>query len=212
MNTDADDTTVSVSMTTDDWLPIAAVVVVCCILACVAVRCFAEPTGTTRTVCQGGALLLVVVALLVIIVTIYRRSSSSSSNGDSDACSAGCDEAFSNYEWGNDGFALKNATVSDAQRIVGPKPTDKEANTWQYNPQNTLVDYRFYTTEPEPERVAPVTHPSLGVRDLPEVDVNDRLGETSTRHPDANGTQGKYVLQHPASLAAFPYPTTQYVY
>lgn len=212
---DADDTSVSVSLSMDNWLPIAAVVVVCGILACVAVRCLATDTsGSTQTMCKGGALLLIVVIIIIIAISIYRRSSSSSSSYDDDeTCAAGCDEAFADYEWGYDGFAHKNAVVPTMQRIVGPNPTDNTLNTWQYNPQNTLVDYRFYTTPPSRgERVAPVTRPAVGVRNLPKVPVNDRLGATSTRRPDANGQADRYVLQHPASMATFPYTTTNYIY
>ena len=212
MSNTQDDTTVSVSLTTNDWMPIAAVVLLCGILACIAVRCFADPDSALRTVCQGGALLLMVIALLVIAITLYRRNTAADNDGavcTSDGCSV--PESFADYEWGSDGFQRKGAwhPTADSQRIVGPLPSSPTANTWQYNPQNTLVDYRFYTTQPGPERVAPV---AVGVRNLPNTDVTDLLGETSTRQPDFNGRPDAYVLQHPASIASFPYPTTQYVY
>lgn len=47
-------------------------------------------------------------------------------------------------------------TQHDGKRVVGPDPTKKELVTWQYNPQNTLVDYKFYEVEPDQKGATPI--------------------------------------------------------
>jgi hypothetical protein len=209
---DADDTTVSVSVTMDDWIPIASAVVLCCLIVCLIVKCSTDPSGSLYSVCQGGAFVFVAVLALIAICAIYNRFFKNKNNNNCATCE---NETFSNYQWGDDGF-VPTAWAQDrrTRKIVGPDPTKQSLHTWQYNPQNSLVDYRFFTThDNRTEQLAPIVHPEVGVfSGLPNVHVADVLGPESTRNPDAHGTRTHYVLQHPASAVPFSKPIVQYSY
>ena len=196
-NTDYDDTTVSVSMTMDNWTPIAAIVICCAIAACLIARCF---TGDANSdTCYTFAIVLAVVLLVILIVVCYRRWSSSKA---SDGC-----EGFDDFEWGERGF--EHASWKPDKRthkIVGPDVNSTELRTWQYNPQNSLTDYRFYRTQEgaKPERIAPIARPRVGsYSGLANIDIDDRRGPISTRNPDRNSFTNKYVQQHPATPMPF---------
>ena len=204
-----DDTTLSVSVSVDNWLPIASLVILCLLIVCLIVKCSSNPSGEVHSVCSGVASVFVILLLVLIGILVYNKY-----YVKCDSC--GNEEEFSNYQWGDDGFTHAAWDNKDCrtQRIIGPSPNKPSLHTWQYNPQNTLVDYRFYTTHNKnTTQIAPITRPEVGVYSgLPTVHVNDGLGNLSTRTPDVNGSHTQYVLQHPASAIPINKPIVHYNY
>jgi hypothetical protein len=211
-HTDGDDTTVAVSMTMDNWTPIVAIILCCVIAACLLVTCFTDKSGSTQSACQYSALALAGVLLVVLLVACYRKWSRR--NDDDDRC--GDCENFEDFEWGNNGFEHKTWKADRrTHKIVGPAADSSELRTWQYNPQNSLVDYRFFKTQDgaHTDRLAPIARPRVGVYSgLPNVDVSDELGATSTRFPDLHSCTQKYVQQHTASPIPFQDAPVPYAY
>jgi len=206
-----DDTTVSVSVSMDNWLPIASLVILCCLIICLIVKCSSTPSGGLYSVCSGVAYFFVILLILLIVIAVYNKY-----YVKCDTCGNDNEEEFSNYQWGDDGFTLADWDNKDCRthQIIGPSPNKKSLHTWQYNPQNTLVDYRFYTTHNNnTTQIEPITRPEVGVYSgLPTVHVNDALGTLSTRNPDVNGSHTQYVLQHPASVVPINKPVLHYNY
>jgi hypothetical protein len=204
-HTDHDDTTVSVSMTMDSWTPFVSVLIACGIAACLIVRCFTDDSA--KPLCHMCALVLAVLLLAVLLFVCYRRWAASQSS-----CSD-CD-GFSDFEWGYNGFEHKLWKADKrTHKIVGPDETNSEMRTWQYNPQNTLTDYRYFKTyggnTHQKERLAPIARPRVGsYSGLPNIHIADNLGQVSTRNPDVNSTPAAYAQQHPASPLAFQSPVS----
>ena len=116
------------------------------------------------------------------------------------------EDTFSNYNWGhsNDDAFTHQASLFDPEhttRVTGPRP-DGPLQTWQYNPQNTLVDYAFYESPANgdaPVRLSPLANGNIGKRDQPPY-VRDGQGVCNN-----NPAQQTYKVKHVAS--ALPVPT-----
>lgn len=170
--------TTSFIHTTKNALTCAMILIVCFLAAVLAVQeiCSLRPSSAKQWggVVAIGALFLVVAAYLCHRTTECARH-------DAEAFA---DMGDQKYEWGYDpNLLLKDAPIEltaagvpeGGTRIVGPevKPgtdgatDEQELITWQYNPQNTLVDYKFYeveTSDPSaaPQRMAPVVNGRVG--------------------------------------------------
>jgi len=117
---------------------------------------------------------------------------------------------FTDYQWGYDQDVsplIQNAaSVQDQHscRVVGPNPDEKQLNTWQYNPQNTLVNYKFYNVPANgntPTQIAPVVNGSIGKRN--QSPANLRGVGLCNNDP----AQQTYAVQSPASNAVVPTST-----
>ena len=93
--------------------------------------------------------------------------------------------------------------------IIGPKSTGEELYTWQYNPQNTLVDYKFYEVDSDdndPTRLAPVINGDIGRRNA----APEAIQGVGVCNNNAAGTG--YTVQSPASAAPVPTGTVDWQY
>lgn len=161
--------------------------------------------------CQGLVLLLLVLLLTTLgSVLENTRSSSQISNHDY--------ESFSNFDWGYDGKEQHPWNPEHTESIVGPDPKEPVLKTWQYHPDNTQVDYRYYRkyncTDPnaptDMQRLSPIAHGSVGIRNQEPLHVEDKLGSVSTRVPDNNSSESEYVIQSPATNVPIAQPTPKY--
>lgn len=157
-------------------------------------------TFTPHTAAEGATLVAIAVLFLVVLVYLCYRVMH---------C-GGAHESFavSQREWGNSGYTDMPAPYDPehSTRIVGPDPKKEELYTWQYNPQNTLVDYKFYETErcDSATPVAPLIDGAIGKRNQP---MEMRAGEGLCNN-NAAGTA--YGVQSPASAQPVPTATTQW--
>ena len=104
-----------------------------------------------------------------------------------------------------------------ATDIVGPNKNEDRLDTWQYNPQNSLVDYHFYNKSNDdpnrPTRLAPVIDGSVGKRNGNCVHTRDVYYDgTSTRNPDAMSNSEFYVTNSTASNAPPVTPGVAYTW
>ena len=118
-------------------------------------------------VTPGHALIAVSAAILVFaMVMLIKCLNTHSSPAMSEAFVAPCA-----HSWGYDGPKWSGELSSATKRTVGPDPTKRNLLTWQYHPQNTLVDYRFYQTEStcndNPVRIAPIADGRIGKKSGP---------------------------------------------
>lgn len=116
-------------------------------------------TFSPKTTQQWGYLLAIVVLFLVVLAYLCHRTMQRCH--DNEPFSA----ATNTHNWGYppdmlDGqnpliTAAAPYSSENSRRIVGPDPKQEELYTWQYNPQNTLVDYKFYETNPSDPNATP---------------------------------------------------------
>ena len=143
------------------------------------------------------------------------------------------------HTWGGrppyDAPVSQNYEVNPTTRnIVGPRPGENYVNNWQYNPQNTLVSYKYYkdnedlnylqakgNIEPvgveenrSTQQLAPIIDTQLGVTTYPDVvRVNQPEVLCSTRIPNSNSTiQDTYFPGNPSTSTPFVGPNVNYVY
>lgn len=175
--------------------------------------CTFRPRRTHEWVCA------LLIAALFILVLVYLCCYIMRGGGDV------ARESFADlpgaYNWGHTADALDpHAPLTAAaapyscahtSRVVGPNPKKDEVYTWQYNPQNTLVDYKFYETDPSdpkatPTRIAPVADGDIGRRDFPMV---EKAGQGLCNN---NATGTAYGVQSSASAAPVPTATMEWGY
>ena len=149
-------------------------------------------------------------------------------------------ESFTNmHRWGERppycSHISQNYEVNPTTRnIVGPRPGKNYINNWQYNPQNTLVSYKYYkdnrdlnyladkgNMEPvgveenrSTQQLAPIIDTQLGVTTYPDVvRVNEPDSLCSTRVPNSNSTiSDTYFPGNPSTSTPFVGPSVNYVY
>jgi hypothetical protein len=124
------------------------------------------------------------------------------------------DEPFSS--WGYDGPETTEWDNSDFTKTVGPDPDGTELETWQYHPQNTLVDYRFYNRHSPKfgtgSRLSPIVDGKVGTVNQTSLKVPDMYNVSSTRVPDHMSDSAGYVISNPATNTPISYPSTEYTY
>ena len=134
-------------------------------------------------------------------------------------------------EWGYD--PVKSYTKWDTsltRQITGPDPSKKQVNHWQYNPDNTQVDYKYYQNSHDVQylsdrhkldtdetqnnliqQLAPITRASVGKNTSPmDFDVPVPSDIQQTRSPDAQSDESKYVIPAPSSSPQYTGPETNY--
>ena len=123
--------------------------------------------------------------------------------------------------WGTDPYLSSNSDWDESltRKIVGPNPNKDEVNNWQYNPENTQVDYKYYQdcndtkylsnrlnikTSPGQNRIvqqlAPITWGSVGKNTDPVDEVVPVLGQ-ETRVPDSQSNEQNYIIPSNPSLS-----------
>jgi hypothetical protein len=134
------------------------------VAVCIVVRfCTANASDSFTSTCQGIAL-IVLVLLLSTMSSLLENTRTGVDTPNA--------EQFSNFEWGYSGTEQQQWNPEHSSTIVGPDPDKTELRTWQYNPDNTQVDYRYYRVQQcdaknqntsQPQRLAPVARPTLGI-------------------------------------------------
>ena len=152
--------------TTKNVLTCVMIFIVTFLAATLAVQefCSFHPKSVREWCCLGA-----IAALFVAVAWYLCHRTTTSARQDA--------ETFADaYEWGYNASLLDanapiDTTAADVskehhRRVVGPNPQSEELVTWQYNPQNTLVDYKFYEVEPAqqqpPVLMSPVTDARIG--------------------------------------------------
>ena len=120
------------------------------------------------------------------------------------------------------------------RNIVGPNPGGNYINNWQYNPQNTLVSYKYYKDNEDlnylaskgniqpvgveenrkTQQLAPIINTELGITTYPDVvRVNQPEVVCSTRIPNSNSTlEDNYFPGNPSTSTPFVGPNVKYEY
>ena len=156
--------------TTIAYITAGAIAVIC---LCIIVRyCTTPPRTAFTTACQGIVLIVLILALSTLTSLMGDDETSRSQDDDG----GDTHESFSNFPWGHDPEPQYHAWNNDehASKIVGPDPAQSVLKTWQYNPQNTQVDYRFFRVPAcgaadarDQNQLAPVARPTLGIQSPP---------------------------------------------
>lgn len=116
---------------------------------------------------------------------------------------SGASDSFADYahNWGSaDDTNFAEFDSEHTTRITGPT-AGGDLNTWQYNPQNTLVDYAFYEAPAngdKPVRLSPLADGSIGKRDH----APDQLSGQGVCN--SNPAKQTYAVKNPASVAPVP--------
>ena len=144
----------------------------------------AAATESTDTCSTGTILVVVSAVVLIIAICMLVRCIYGDVRGG-----AAASEAFApcTREWGysqHEDDAMRSRSLPTAASAVsGPDPNSTQLHTWQYHPQNSLVDYRFYRPshcldDRAKSRIAPI--------------VDGRLGKQGPA--PANNTQLRYTF------------------
>tara|TARA_B100001758_G_C18232657_1_gene516202 strand:+ start:40 stop:546 length:507 start_codon:yes stop_codon:yes gene_type:complete len=133
-------------------------------------------------------------------------------------------------EWGYDPVKSYSEFDSHLTRpIVGPDPGKEEINNWQYNPENTQVDYKYYQQNNDvlyesskdnneidgsqdnlTQQLAPITWGGVGKNTSPldyPVPVD---GEQQTRVPDSQSNSEEYIIPNASTDPQYSAPKTNY--
>ena len=158
--------------------------------------------GMPKTPTEWTCVVLTCVLFLLVFAFLCKRTVHTMSQ-----------DTFSDYQWAydqqNGQWGGNSASVHDehSSRITGPNPDDKELNTWQYNPQNTLVNYSFYNVPANgnpPTQLAPIVDGSIGKRNQPPAQLHGNA------LCNENPAQQTYAVQSPASTEVVPTSTVQW--
>lgn len=152
----------------------------------------------------GIALLIVLVLVILLIILIFVSKKR---------------ESFLPTSWG---FVPESPApfINDSsnRNIVGPNPNSNTITGWQYNPQNTLVDYDFYqenrdlasisrdkkldvpiNTLRSTQKIAPLTNGEVGVLTNPTYQIIKADPNENTRVPSSFSCQNQYVIPNPTT-------------
>ena len=135
--------------------------------------------------------------------------------------------------WGEDPYFSPNSDWDDSltRKIVGPNPNEDVVNNWQYNPENTQVDYKYYqdcndikyesnrlnlNTSTSQNRIvqqlAPITWGSVGKNTDPVDEVVPVLGQ-ETRVPDSQSNEQNYIIpSNPSTQPKHEGPKVRYLW
>jgi len=133
-----------------------------------------------------------------------------------------------NWGYNPDGGEYTQWDENLTRKIVGPDPSKDLVNNWQYNPENTQVDYKYYqysndvkyrsekdnlNTSDEQnrdvQRLAPVTWASVGKNTNPMDEIVPVLGQ-ETRVPDNQSSQSAYIIPNPSAPPKYQGPNVKY--
>jgi hypothetical protein len=173
--------------------------------------CTPSPSNASQYACHAG----VVILFLLVFVHLCRCVRAS------DEASIQAESFATTQEWGrdpkDDDILVADFDDEHTSKIVGPDSKSDELQTWQYNPQNTLVDYKFYEKDEQSEdasdqRLAPLANGSIGRRNGDFVKTSDVYMGTSTRNPCMLSNSNEYVTNSTASNARPVMQTVRYVW
>lgn len=141
-------------------------------------------------------IIIVLVVLLIVFIILKRKKYES---------------FISNQSWGYDGNL--QAPYNHPNIINGP---NSRLSGWQYNPQNTLVDYDYYRDNDdlkgqgiiEKEKIAPLTTGDIGILTNPTYQVTPAV--PSTRVPSDFSSIDNYVLPNPSTQPELNGPSVNY--
>lgn len=157
----------------------------------------------------GVGILLLIVSLSILAFATYMVYSC--------AMSPDTEESFTTYRhsWGYDGPEHSKICSPACSAIVGPDPEKGELHTWQYHPQNTLVDSKYFQARSCVDSVAqnrmdPIVDGAVGRLNGKPLRVSDLHGATSTRVPSDISDHTAYVISHPATTNPIENPTMEY--
>lgn len=133
--------------------------------------------------------------------------------------------------WGSDPYLNINSDWDETltRKIVGPNPNEDVVNNWQYNPENTQVDYKYYqdcndtkyesnrlnlntniTQDRIVQQLSPITWGSVGKNTNPVDELVPVLGQ-KTRVPDSQSTEQNYVIpSNPSITPKYEGPKVRY--
>ena len=108
-------------------------------------------------------------------------------------------ESFTPKSWGYDGRELMPWDNELTTPMFGPDPMKNELLTWQYKPDKSLVDYKFYEYEHVPnsfnympERMEPIVDANVGKYEQTDAMVPEVWN--STRVHDVYSTDKAYDI------------------
>ena len=171
--------------------------------------CTPSPSNASQYACHAGVIIL----FLLVFVHLCRCVRAS------DQASIQAESFATTQDWGcdprDDDMRAAEFDEEHASKIVGPDPKSNELQTWQYNPQNTLVDYKFYekdelSQDASDQRLAPLADGSIGKRNGDFVKTSHVYMGTSTRNPCMLSNANEYVTNSTASNAPPATPTVRY--
>lgn len=148
--------------------------------------------------------ILLIAAVCVFVVAMYMAYSCATKNTE-----VSVEEGFATqhrHAWGYPGKESSTYSSEHTPQVRGPDPNNPTLVKWQYHPQNTLVDYRFYRT-PEcsaahaEHRMAPVVDGRIGTVNQDPVSIVNMEGDG-----------GAYVYTSPASNKPCDHPSPEYTY
>lgn len=165
----------------------------------------------------GIALLIVLVLVIILIIMIFVSKKR---------------ESFLPTSWG---FVPESPApfINDPsnRNIVGPDPNSNTITGWQYNPQNTLVDYDFYqenrdlasisrdqnlnlpiNTLRSTQKIAPLTNGEVGVLTNPTYQIIKADPADTTRVPSSFSSQNQYVVPNPTTEPQLAGPQVNYIW
>lgn len=184
------------------------IIAVLCVLAAMQVLsqcCTLSPSSSSEWSCVVAT----VVLFALVFAYLCKRTAYNANANKNDA-----NDTFANFathNWGapNEPALTRNAAEFETEhtsKIAGPTP-DGDLRTWQYNPQNTLVDYEFYEVPANgdaPVRISPLADGSVGKRNQP---VDQLAGRGQCNN---NPAQQTYAVKNPASSKFVPTGTVSY--
>lgn len=156
---------------------------------------------------NNSAIIWIIVLVLIILLVSAQHGKTT--------------ESFETTAWGH--VPESNAPVgNNAERryVVGPDPNCDQITGWQYNPQNTQVDYDFYRENRDlnyygnrrnnlnipinvlrqTNKIAPITNGEVGILTNPTYQiVNEPNPQNSTRAPSCYSTLNKNIIPNPST-------------
>lgn len=156
------------------------------------------------------AFIIIILLVLVLLLTIFKCQQKQPNF-----------ESFETTSWGYqpEGYAPVDQYTQN-NLISGPDPFCNNITGWQYNPQNTLVDYHFYQKNKDLDyfgnqknkmnipinslsqtnRIAPITRGEVGILTNPTYQtINEPHPELSTRVPNDFSTENLNVVPNPTT-------------
>ena len=162
----------------------------------------------------------IVLLIIIVIVSCLNIKNKAIESFKTESMEWGYNSLNKNLEWDD----------SLTQKIVGPDPNSDEINHWQYNPQNTQVDYKYYkdnndmkyassrlnlNTSPTQNKIiqglAPITWGDIGKNTKPMDEVVPILGQ-ETRVPDNQSTNSEYIIPSPSAPPKYVGPNVKYIW
>ncbi len=169
---------------------------------------------------NNSSIIWIIVLILIILVVVAQHGKKNTK------------ESFESTSWGF--VPESNAPVgNNAQRryIVGPDPNCDQITGWQYNPQNTQVDYHFFRENRDlnfygnrknnfnlpinvlraTNRIAPITNGEVGILSSPTYQIIEQDNpQNSTRVPNCYSNINQNIVPNPTTEPQLAGPWMNY--